>query len=45
MERLMLILFPSILITMVKTRSVASQDSSMQSRCLVNCCDKTVLYN
>ena len=36
MERLMLILFPSILITMVKTRSIASQDISMQSKCLVN---------
>ena len=36
MERPMLILFPSILITMVKTRSIASQDISMQSNCLVN---------
>ena len=36
MERLMLILFPSILITIVKTRSIASQDISMQSKCLVN---------
>ena len=36
MERPMLILFPSILITMVKTRSIASQDISMQSKCLVN---------
>ena len=45
MERLMLILFLSILITMVKTRSIASQDSSMQSRCLVKCCDKTVQCN
>ena len=32
----MLILFPSILITMVKTTSIASQDISMQSKCLVN---------
>ena len=32
----MLILFLSILITMVKTTSIASQDISMQSKCLVN---------
>ena len=36
MEKLMLILFPSILITMVETTSIASQDISMQSKCLVN---------
>ena len=34
MERL--ILFPSIWSTMVKTTSIASQDISMQSKCLVN---------
>ena len=45
MEKLMLILFLSFLITMVKTRSIASQDSSMQSRCLVKCCNKTVRCN
>ena len=32
----MLILFLSILITVVKTSSTASQDISMQSKCLVN---------
>ena len=36
MERLMLILFPSILTTMVKTTLIASHDISMQSKCLVN---------
>ena len=36
MERFMLILFLSILITMVKTTSIASQDISVQSKCLVN---------
>ena len=36
MERPMLMLFPSILITMVKTTSIASQDISKQSKCLVN---------
>ena len=36
MERFVLILFLSILITMVKTTSIASQDISMQSKCLVN---------
>ena len=36
MERLMLILFLSILITIVKTTSIASQNISMQSKCLVN---------
>ena len=46
----MLILFPSILITMVKTTSIASQDISMQSKCLVNPKKKLkkrqkVLYN
>ena len=35
-ERFMLILFLSILITMVKTTSIASQITSMQSKCLVN---------
>ena len=30
---------------MVKTRSIGSQDSSMQAWCLVNCCDKTVWCN
>ena len=45
MKRFMLILFLSILITMVKTRSIGSQDSSMQSRCLVKCCNKTVRCN
>ena len=33
---LMLILFLSILITMIKTTSIASQDISMQSKCWVN---------
>ena len=32
----MLILFLSILIAMVKTTSIVSQDISMQSKCLVN---------
>ena len=32
----MLILFLSILITMVKATSIASQDISIQSKCLVN---------
>ena len=32
----MLILFLSILITMVKTTSIASQDISIQSKCLVD---------
>ena len=36
MERFMLILFLSILITMVKTTSIASQDISMQSKYLAN---------
>ena len=36
MERFMLILFLSIIITMVKTTAVASRDISMQSKCLVN---------
>ena len=36
MERLMPILFPSTLISMVKTISIASQDISKQSKCLVN---------
>ena len=36
MERPMLILFPSILITMIKTTSIASQGISKQSKCLVN---------
>ena len=46
----MLILFPSILITMVKTTSIASEDISIQSKCLVNQKKKQkqkqkVLYN
>ena len=45
MKRLMLILFLSILITMGKTRLIGSRDSSMQSRCLVKSCNKTVLCN
>ena len=36
MERFMHILFLSILITMVKTTSIASQDISIKSNCLVN---------
>ena len=36
MERFMLILFLSILIAMVKTTSIASQDMSIHSKCLVN---------
>ena len=36
MERFMLMLFLSILITVVKTSSTASQDISMQSKCFVN---------
>ena len=44
MERLMHILFLSILITMVKTTSIASQDISMQSKCLVNQKKSNVQY-
>ena len=44
MERLTLILFLSILITMVKTKSIASQDISIQSKCLVNQKKSNVQY-
>ena len=40
----MLILFLSILITMVKTTSIASQDISIQSKCLVNQKKSNVQY-
>ena len=36
MKRFVLILFLSILITMVKTTSIASQDVSIESECLIN---------
>ena len=36
MERLMVILFLSALITVVKTSSTASKEISMQTKCLVN---------
>ena len=41
MERFMIMLFLSILIPVVKTSSTASQDISMQSKCLVNQKKKT----
>ena len=44
MERLTLILFLCILITMVKTTSIASQDISIQLKCLVNQKKSNVQY-